>query len=537
MILTGIGVTEKIIIGTACVLREIPKTAAVPVLGIEEFRTALETSRKQIEALISSVPADQGAIFASHLNFLEDPEFTQEMAKLIEQEGWDAVRAVEKVSGDLQQSFREFEEPYLQERAADVRDLGERILRNLLGKEETDLSRLQEQTILVAADLSPSQTARIDGAHVTGLVTEQGGSTSHTVILAKARDLAAVVGCTNILASVQTGDSLIVDALSGTVIINADPEQIQIYRDKIQKLEAEQESRQNMIPVQLFRTDGRQVVVAANIGSEEDARQALEKGANGVGLFRTEFLFLDRDRMPSEEEQYQVYRRVTELFAGKSVVIRTLDIGGDKQIPYLLMPAEENPFLGVRAIRLCLKHEELFCTQLKALLRAALAGDLKIMFPMIGSLGELHQAQELLRRCKAELSGAGIPFRENLEIGMMIEIPAAAIQADEFAREVDFFSIGTNDLTQYTLAVDRGNPELNRLYDFMHPAVTTLIKHTIEAAHRQGIPCFMCGEMASSPEAIPLLAGYGLDEFSVNLSDISRTKMILLKQEGIRHFR
>jgi phosphotransferase system enzyme I (PtsI) len=345
-------------------------------------------------------------------------------------------------------------------------------------------------------------------------------------------NLAAVAGCKDLLSIVNTGDLLIVDAPNGTVYVNPGEERVKEYQAKIEKAAREEGARKKIGTVRLVRKDGNRVLAAANIGSPSEAEIALQKGADGIGLFRTEFLFMDRKEMPSEEEQYEAYRKVADLFAKKPVVIRTLDIGGDKPVPYLTIRREENPFLGLRAIRLCLAHEDVFRVQLKALLRAARAGNIYIMFPMISSLKELRADKNILESCKAELVRAGVPFCANLKTGMMVEIPAAALLADDFAAEADFFSIGTNDLTQYTLAVDRGNPDVNPLYDFMHPAVTALVRETIETAHRRGIPCFMCGEMASSPKAIPLLAQYGLDEFSVSIDAIVRTKEMLLQQEG-----
>jgi phosphotransferase system enzyme I (PtsI) len=494
---------------------------------------ALEAAKEELRRLIASLPAQEGGIFSTHLNFLEDPAFTQEPVKTMEETGCTAAEAIRRASEELQRTFLEFDEPYMRERAADIRDVGERILRKLRGEEEEHLTPLPPHTILVAADLSPSQTVHLDPRQVRGIVTERGGRTSHAVIIAGVMDMAAVVGCKDLLRTVKTGDRLLVDAPNGKVYVNPGRERVRACQEKIADAVREEEESKKLGTARLFQKDGRQILVAANIGSPAEAELARQKGADGVGLFRTEFLFLNRKEMPGEEEQYEAYRRVAEIFAGKPVVIRTLDIGGDKIIPYLPMPREENPFLGLRAIRLCLAHEGFFRIQLRALLRAAAAGNIRIMFPMISSLKEFRAAGNILESCKEELARSRVPFSRNLKPGMMIEIPAAAVLADEFAGEAEFFSIGTNDLTQYTLAADRGNPEVNALYDFMHPAVVSLVKGTIAAAHRRGIPCFMCGEMASSPEAIPLLARCALDEFSVSIDMIAKTKGLLLQQEGI----
>jgi phosphotransferase system enzyme I (PtsI) len=539
-VLAGIGGTERLALGIAWVLKKsdspgnIDPSPEEKFLGPGELAAALKTSKEQLGHLIATLPAQEGDIFSTHLNLLEDPAFTREAVEKMEKTGRNAAEVIRETSEELQQSFQEFDDPYLRERAADIRDVGERILRNLRGEREEDLRSLPPHTILVAADLSPSQTARLDPRQVRGIVTEEGGKTSHAVIIAGVMDMAAVVGCRNLLSVVKTGDLLFVDAPNGKVYVNPGREQIKDYREKTEEFAKKEREYQKIGAIRVLKKEGGQILVSANIGSPAEAEPALQKGADGIGLFRTEFLFMDREEMPGEEEQYKAYQRVAEIFAGKPVVIRTLDIGGDKPLPYLNMGREENPFLGLRAIRLCFAHESLFRTQLRALLRAATAGNIGIMFPMISSPGEFRAARGILEACKEELTRAGLPFLPNPRIGMMIEIPAAAILADEFAGEADFFSIGTNDLTQYTLAVDRGNPEVASLYDCMHPAVMALVKGTVEAAHRRGIPCFMCGEMASTPEAIPLLARYGIDEFSVSIDRIPRTKEILLQQEHLR---
>ncbi|MDR3139342.1 MAG: phosphoenolpyruvate--protein phosphotransferase [Treponema sp.] len=539
-VLAGISGTLSIALGIAWVLKKPDfegETGPSPEknLGPGELAAALETSKEQLRGLIAALPAREGAIFSTHLNLLEDPAFTREPLERMEKTGCGAAEAIRQASEELQKSFQEFDDPYLRERAADIKDVGERILRNLRGEREEDLASLPPDTILVAADLTPSQAARLNPRQVRGIVTEGGGKTSHALLIAGAMNMAAVVGCKNILSAVKTGDLLFVDAPKGKVYVNPGRERIREGRGKMEKFAREEGRYQKLETVRLFKKEGGRILVGANIGSPAEAEFALQKGADGIGLFRTEFLFIDRKEMPGEEEQYLVYRRVAEIFAGKPVVIRTLDAGGDKPLPYLNMRREENPFLGLRAIRLCLAREPLFRIQLRALLRAAAAaGNIRIMFPMIASPWEFRAARDILESCKEELSRSGVPFLPNPKIGIMIEIPAAAILADEFAGEADFFSIGTNDLTQYTLAADRGNPEVSSYYDCKHPAVVALVKGIIEAARRRGIPCFMCGEMASDPEAIPLLSQYGIDEFSVSTDRILRTKEILLRQENVR---
>lgn len=539
MLLQGISVTRAIAIGKAYLLEEfdISNPPTVTSLDLEQeillLRRAVAMACSQLQDIISSQEGTAAEILESHLNFAQDPAFNEDAESYIRSKHCSAHTAILDAIQELRGTFLQFDDAYMQERAADVYDVGTRILRCLLGEEETPLAQLPPGTIIVARDLAPSQTAQINPENVVGFVTETGGKTSHTAIMAKALGVAAVVGCKDALHNIKTGDTVVVNAVNGQVLVNPDDKLLARQHTLKEEFDAYLRMVNKVKDWQLIRENGLPVLVAANIGNPQQAAIAKERGADGIGLFRTEFLYMDRDEIPTENEQYEAFKHVAEIFGDAPVIIRTLDIGGDKSLPYLPIPPEENPFLGVRAIRLCMKYKNIFTSQLRALLRASVHGNLKIMFPMIGSMHELEDAKQLLEQCKQELTLEGVAYRKDIEIGMMIEVPAAALAADDFAQVVDFFSIGTNDLTQYTLAVDRGNPELANLYNSMHPSVLWLIQNTINAAHKHNIFCGMCGEMASDDAAIPLLATYGLDEYSVGLDAIGPTKCTLLAQGGI----
>ncbi|EJO5348519.1 phosphoenolpyruvate--protein phosphotransferase [Clostridium botulinum] len=498
----------------------------------ERFKTALSNTREQLERIKEKAEKEVGpekaAVFDSHIMLLDDPEFAGAVEMNIESNKVNSEKALQEVIDMYSSIFASMEDEYMRERGSDVKDVGKRIMLNLMGKSVSGMDDLDKDTVIVAQDLTPSDTAQLDKEKVIGFLTNIGGRTSHSAIMARTLEIPAIVGMKDITESVKNGDVVIVDGIEGVVIINPDKETIEKYEERQKAFLKEKEELKKLINVETITKAGKRVEVCGNIGKPQDVHQVLENGGEGIGLFRTEFLYMDRDNVPSEDEQFESYKYAVEKMEGKPVVIRTLDIGGDKKLPYLEMPEEMNPFLGYRAIRLCLDRKELFKIQLRALLRASAFGNLKIMFPMISSLSEFKAAKELLKECMNELKAEGKEFNENLETGIMVEIPAAAICADELAKYVDFFSIGTNDLIQYTLAADRMNEKISYLYNPMHPAVLRLIKMTIDAAHKEGKWCGMCGEMAGDENAIETLVEYGLDEYSMSASSILTAKKIIM---------
>lgn len=501
---------------------------------IERLVKALDLSRIQIEEVkqkaFENMGEEKAAVFESHIMLLEDPEFVGTIKSEIEGNKTNAEKAVKIVSDSFLSIFEAMEDEYMKERAADIRDVSNRIILNLLGKVK-GLEIEEKNTILVADDLTPSDTAQLDREKVIAFLTNVGGRTSHSAIMARTLEIPAVVGMKDITSLVKNKDLVIVDGIEGNVIINPDEETIKIYEQKAKGYNKEVEELKNLIEVKASTKSGKRIDVAGNIGQPEDVNKVIENGADGVGLFRTEFLYMDRDKLPTEEEQFKSYKYVLEKMGDRPVVIRTLDIGGDKKLSYLPLPEEMNPFLGYRAIRLCLDRVDIFKVQLRALLRASTFGNLKVMFPMISSLNEFLKAKDIVEECKKELKSERLEYSDSIEWGIMVEIPAAAVCAKELAKHVDFFSIGTNDLIQYTLAADRMSEKVSYLYDPMHPAVLSLIKMTIEGAHSEGKWCGMCGEMAGDIEAIPTLIKYGLDEFSMSASSILGAKQTILKQE------
>lgn len=490
---------------------------------------AIEASKAQLakikEKAAKEVGKDKAAVFESHMMLLDDPEFTGAMTGKVESESLNAEKAVSDVIEMYMGIFAQMTDEYMKERGADVKDVGKRVIANLAGNADGGMDNLSANTILIAHDLTPSDTAQLDKDKVIGFLTDIGGRTSHSAIMARTLEIPAIVGLKDITTSVKNGDLVIVDGAEGIALINPDEKTVKEYTEKKKQYEAEREELKKLIDKETVTKAGKRVEVCGNIGKAADVAAVLANGGDGVGLFRTEFLYMGRDAMPTEEEQFDAYKEVvTKMGKKRPVVIRTLDIGGDKKLPYLPLPAEMNPFLGFRAIRLCLGRKDIFKVQLRALLRASALGNLKIMFPMISSLEEFKQAKEVLKECMGELKAEGKDFNENVETGIMVEIPAAAVMADELAKYVDFFSIGTNDLIQYTLAADRMNEKVSYLYNPMHPAVLALIKRTIAAAHKEGKWCGMCGEMAGDEKAIPTLVEYGLDEFSMSASSILPAK-------------
>jgi phosphotransferase system enzyme I (PtsI) len=535
--LTGIAASRGIAIGPAFLLQEFSLEVSRRSLTPEEtekelvrLEQAVNDTKAQIESIKERAEKELGAeeaeIFAAHLMMVSDPEFLGAIRNQVTEQRVNAEAAIQDVVDMYVNLFSAMEDEYMRERAADIRDVGRRILRNLMGVKEVALSELAEDVVVLAHDLTPSDTAQLN-RHVLGFATEIGGRTSHSAIMARSLELPAVVGVSGLLSGIQSGDLVIVDGEQGRVIVNPTEEELKQYQQRKEALLQEKEALRALVDKPSITTDGRRVELAANIGTPKDAEGALRNGAEGIGLYRTEFLYMDRQELPGEEEQFEAYKRVAVAMGDRPVVIRTLDIGGDKELPYLQLPKEANPFLGYRAIRLCLDRKDLFTIQLRAILRASAYGKLRIMYPMISSLEELRQANAVLETVKRELRESGVPFDEAIQVGMMIEVPSAAVAADLLAPEVDFFSIGTNDLIQYTLAADRMNERISYLYQPFHPAVLRLIRHVINAAHQHGKWVGMCGEMAGDLLAIPLLLGFGLDEFSMSASSILNARALI----------
>ena len=500
----------------------------------EKLHIALDASKAQLEKIKEKAAKEMGeekaAVFEAHITLLDDPEFSGQMEAEIENNSLNAMKAVEGVTNTFVMIFESMDDEYMRERAADIKDVSSRIIANLAGKGGDAFSITEEDTIVVAHDLTPSDTAQLDRSKVIAFLTNIGGRTSHSAIMARTLEIPAVVGLGDITTSVKAGDTIIVDGINGDVIINPDNATIEEYKAKRENFLKEQEELRKLVDVKTVTKAGKRVEVCGNIGKPEDVHQVLANGGDGIGLFRTEFLYMDRDSAPTEDEQYESYKYVLEKMEGKQVVIRTLDIGGDKTLPYLPLPQEMNPFLGYRAIRLCLDRKEIFKVQLRALLRASIYGNLAVMFPMISGLEEFEAAREVVEECKVELKAEGKEYSDKIQWGIMVEIPAAAVYADELAKHVDFFSIGTNDLIQYTLAADRMSEKVSYLYNPMHPAVLRLIKMTIDGAHKHGKWVGMCGEMAGDETAIPTLVEYGLDEFSMSASSMLNAKKLIMEQ-------
>ncbi|MBB3126587.1 phosphotransferase system enzyme I (PtsI) [Paenibacillus rhizosphaerae] len=527
--LTGVPASPGIAIAKAYRLEadeSIPQQRKVedPSAEKQRLRSAVDAAKADIdrirESTLERLGPQKAEIFEAHLFLLDDPDLIDTTLDQIDSEGVNAEYALYEVASSIIEALQSMDNEMLRERAADVKDITGRVISKLEGREHSALSELSAETILIAKDLTPSDTAQLNLEFVRGFVTEIGSRTSHSAIMARSLELAAVVGTGTDASSIRTGDTVILDATAGQVIVNPSDEQLREYSARKSEYEEYKTRMRSYVDRPSVTADGVQVELASNIGGIDDLEKVLANGADGIGLFRTEFLYMGRSSFPSEEEQYTVYKHVLEKMNGKRVVIRTLDIGGDKELPYLQLPKEMNPFLGQRAIRLCLDKEDLFRTQLRALLRASMHGKLAIMFPMIAVLGELREAKRILAEERAKLEQEGTKVSDTLEVGIMIEIPAAAIAADVLAKEVDFFSIGTNDLIQYTMAADRMNESVAYLYQPHHPSILRLVQLVIQAADRHGKWAGMCGEMAGDSAAIPLLLGLGLYEFSMSASSV-----------------
>ena len=536
--LTGIGASEGVAIGKVLlfteeemVIPEVKDENSTIEAELTKLEDGLKKSKTQLIAIREKVKEkmgeDKAAIFDGHILLLEDEDLIMEVEDKIKGEGLPAAKALHDGINEYCEMISKLDDPYLRERAADLQDIGKRWLKNLLGIRIKDLSDLEPNTVVVTYDLTPSDTAQLDLENCVGFLTEVGGKTAHSAIMARSLELPAVVGIKGVLNGVKEGETVIMDGEEGELFLDPSPELIAEYVAKKEKLAAEKEELKKLISEEAVTTDGRKVDIWGNIGSPNDVDAVIASGATGIGLYRTEFLFMNSDHFPTEEEQYEAYKVVVQKMQGKPVTIRTMDIGGDKELPYLDLPKEMNPFLGYRAIRISLENKDMFKTQLKAILRASHYGQIKIMYPMISSVNEIRKANEILEECKNELDEIGQLFDRNIKVGIMVETPSTAIIAYKFAKEVDFFSIGTNDLTQYFLAVDRGNEMVSALYNSFNPAVLEAIQKVIDAAHNAGISVSMCGEFAGDKKATKLLLGMGLDSFSMSASSTLQVKKII----------
>ena len=536
--ITGIPASPGIVFGKALVLKEekiVLDTQKISEDQVEaevaRFYAGREAAVEQLNSIhqraLKSLGEEKAAIFEGHLMILEDEELEEEIIDYLRSNKVNASVAASKIIDQQVEMLSEIDDEYLKERAGDIRDIGNRLIKNILGMHIVDLGDITEESILVAYDLTPSETAQLNLEKVLGFITDIGGRTSHTSIMARSLELPAIVGTNDVTARVNTGDYLILDAVNNRVYVNPTQAEIDELKTLEVKLAEEKAELAKLKDLPAVTLDGHKVDVVANIGTIRDCEGAHRNGAEGVGLYRTEFLFMDRDQLPSEEEQFIAYKEVVEAMEGRLVVLRTMDIGGDKELPYLNLPKEMNPFLGWRAVRIALDRREILHAQLRAVLRASAFGKLAVMFPMIISVEEIRELKSVLETLKAELRAEGKAFDENIQVGVMVETPSAAVNAKFLAKEVDFFSIGTNDLTQYTLAVDRGNELISHLYNPMSPSVLGLIKQVIDASHAEGKWTGMCGELAGDERATLLLLGMGLDEFSMSAISVPRIKKLI----------
>jgi len=542
----GIGVSPGIAIGRACVIKN-SKAEVTGVLlkdeaeisnHINKFDEAVNLAIHEIEAIKQNpdltLHKEDIAILDTQIEFISDPQLRDDVVEKITADKKNVSDALIATIANMVQLFQDMDDEYIKARATDIQDIGNRILKHLVKSKSGFTQAFKPGTIIIAEDIAPSDTITMDTRNVAGFATQMGSKTSHTAIIAKATGIPAIVGCGNELTVIKDNDLIILDGLTGLVFINPEDKIINEYNYKRDTYVSNSNKLKQLKEIQPITTDGTEIKLFANISSADDLEAVFDNGGEGVGLLRTELLFMGRDSFPTEDEQFEFYKRVALQSKGKSLVVRTIDIGGDKQLPYFYLPAEQNPFLGYRAIRICLDRTDLFITQLKAILRASIFGDLKIMLPMISNVQEVRQAKSIIAQAKQELLQANISFNAAIEVGIMIEIPSAAITADILAKEVDFFSIGTNDLCQYTLAVDRMNEKISHLYDPYNPGVLRLINYIIQQAHQHKIHVAMCGEMASDPLATLLLLGMGLTEFSMSAAAIPAIKNIIINNDTIK---
>lgn len=533
----GVGAAEGIGIGVAKVVREqnvevVKKTVSDSETEVNNFMRVLDITKAETEemskALEKNASAKEAEILFGHIMLMSDPMLVDEIVNRIKGESVCSEYVIEEVCNQYAAVFASMDDELMQQRATDMIDIKTRLIKKVLGIENTDLSKLPYGSILVAKDLTPSMTAGLNPDNVLGIVTQFGGKTSHSAILARALEIPAVVGLSNLPEDISDDTDILLDGESGEVIILPTDNEKSDYENKKKNYDANKEMLKKYRELPSISKDGKKVEIAGNIGSPEDAKKVIENGGEGIGLFRTEFLFMDRDCMPTEEEQFESYKEVATAMEGKPVIIRTLDIGGDKEIPYMGIVQDENPFLGYRAIRLCLdRKDDIYIPQLRALLRASAFGNIKIMLPLITSMDEIREAKALISDIKKELDEKNIAYNKNIEVGIMVETAAASLLADIFAKEVDFFSIGTNDLIQYTMSVDRGNVKIAGLYSPFSPAVLRSINRIITEGKKAGIMVGMCGEAAADPLLIPVLLAWGMDEFSMSASSILKSRQII----------
>ncbi len=533
----GVAASEGIAIAKAFVMEHVEldyekKSVSDPLKELKKLEEAIDQSEKELKVIrdktAETMDEEHAMIFDAHIQILRDPEIASQVKEMVEQNKVNAVYALYEVTEMFANIFASMDDEYMKERAADVRDVRTRVASHMLGVKMSDPTLIDEEVIVIAHDLTPSDTAQLNKEFVLGFVTNVGGRTSHSAIMARSLEIPAVLGTKNVLEKVKDGDQIIIDGVHGDVIVSPTDQQIKEYQVMKQNYAQIRERLMAYKDQATVTKDERSVELAANIGTVEDVKGVLSNGAEGVGLYRTEFLYMNSDDFPTEDEQYEAYKEVLKQMGNQKVVIRTLDIGGDKELSYLDLPKEMNPFLGHRALRLCLEETELFKTQLRALLRASVHGNLHIMFPMVATLGELRDAKKILEEAKKELIDDDVKVGE-YKVGIMVEIPSVAMLADLFAKEVDFFSIGTNDLIQYTFAADRMNEKVTYLYQPYNPSLLRLIKNVIDASHKEGIWTGMCGEMAGDQVASVILLGLGLDEFSMSPTSILRIRELFGK--------